>query len=81
MDHCRREHAAAHNPKYCHECQDQLVVELPLPTIRGGRGLLIYWQCCNFISGTLPTNFARFSELRYEYLQLTCKQLGLKSEV
>jgi len=39
MDLARRVNAPAHNPKNDHECKDQLVVERPLPTIYGGRGL------------------------------------------
>jgi hypothetical protein len=35
------EHVPAHNPKNDHECLDPLVVERPLPTIRGGRGLFV----------------------------------------
>lgn len=50
MDHCRRELVSANNPKNDHECKDQLVVERPPPTIRGGRGLFI-----SLVAGTVAS--------------------------
>lgn len=37
---CDRRRALG-NPKADHECKDQLVIERPLPTILGGRGLFV----------------------------------------